>query len=127
MTINLNLTGDRYVPHHTVVTAPENVELSFKSSCYVLSEIIVDVVDQDGHARYKSHGDPVDISRHTQRAGEVFLSCSLIARGEVLTSWQIESLLVKETPSGLIVISELEYFKARMDVLEQALLELAKK
>ncbi len=126
MTVNLTLGGNEYVAHHTVVTAPEEkVELSFSSVCFAITELVVSVETSDGLYHYKTSAGSVDISRHCRRAGEVKLSCSLVVRGEVLKTWRIESLLVKEVPGGMLVISELEDFKNRMARMEAALLELA--
>ena len=55
--------------------------------------------------------------------------CGLIAvdvvfRGKVAKVWQVEPLCAIVTPSGIELIPEIEYLKARVSTLERALVEL---
>ena len=125
MNINIYLGSEPFIRHNEIIVLPaDSVILNLSSGAYALGEKIVTVITEDGEKQYR-YNEPLDISEHFTKAGEVKITVSLVVRGEVATVWQIEPFCVKQIPSGFIAIPEITELKERISILEKAVIETA--
>lgn len=128
MQLNFILTAGAFVPHNEIITAPEEkVELTFSSPIYPTDGLIISVRKGSDERQYKpKDGEPVDITELCRSAGVVEITASIATRGRVAKVWQIEPLLIKETPCGFEPVPQITALEERVATLEQALVELTK-
>lgn len=124
MKITLYLGADSYLRHNEIITLPEEkVEFEFKNTAHSFGEKILTVRNGETERQYKLADKPVDITDFCTIPGRVEACVSLVVRGEVARTWQVEPLCVKKIEGGFAVIPEIEDIKARIRLLEQAVTE----
>lgn len=126
MKITLYLTADKYLRHNEIITLPEElVELDIKRTMHSVGTLILSIKSSIGEKQYKLSDSPIDVTKFFLSPGEVNACVSLVIRGEVARTWQIEPFCVKEIPGGFEAIPEIEALKARIRILEKAVAETA--
>ena len=126
MLIEFNIKDDPFLAHNEVIpSAVDKVEIVFRMNTYAVGDLVLAIKDATHEQKSVVYLDePVDLTEFFKIPGEVNASLSLLVRGEVARSWQLESFCVKETPSGITAIPLIEDLKARVTTLEAALCEV---
>ena len=125
MKITLRLSNADTIFHKEIITLPEDkIEVVVDNNPYLQGELILSLKNGDTEKQYKVGKEPVDIREMFNDAGEVCGALTLLIRGKVAKVWQVEPLCAIVTPSGIELIPEIEYLKARVSTLERALVEL---
>ena len=133
MVIDITLNTAEYLSHHTVINLPaDTVEIKLNKTAFSRGDIILTADNGRGTKQYHAGDEPIDITELCTAPGEVKLAATLAIRGEVARVWQIESLILKAIPSGIIAIDEITELKGqitsladRLSQTEAALTELA--
>lgn len=122
MVIELTLNTAEYISHRTVVNLPaDTVEIKLNKTAFSPGDIILTADNGDTERQYHAGDEPVDITELCTAPGEVKLAATLAIRGEVARVWQIESLILKKIPSGIIAIDEITELKGQITSLENRL------
>lgn len=122
MVIDITLNTAEYLSHHTVINLPaDTVEIKLNKTAFSRGDIILTADNGCDTKQYRAGDEPVDITELCTAPGEVKLSASLAIRGEVARVWQIESLILKRIPSGILAIDEITDLKEQIKSLEDRL------
>lgn len=133
MIIDITLNTAEYLSHHTVINLPaDTVEIKLNKTAFSPGDIILTVDNGTIQKQYQAGDEPVDITKLCTAPGEIKLAAVLAIRGEAVRVWQIESLILKKIPSGIVAIDEITELKGQITSLEErlsqteaALIELA--
>lgn len=125
MQINITLGTPNLVRVNECVIIPEEVSISFTSYLYALGTLVGTARCGEKIKKFKTTGEPVDLSELFSRAGKVDIELSMLAGGEAVKTWRLEPILVKEIEHELRAIPEIDALNERIDTLEAALSELA--
>ena len=82
---------------------PENLVLEFES-VYSLDKLCVEVRQNDKKEKFITYKKVVDISDFTKQAGNIEIFVSLICNGEVVKSWELEPIVVKEVDGDFKIL-----------------------
>lgn len=122
MVIDITLNTAEYLSHHTVINLPsDTVEINLNKTAFSLGDIILTVDNGTSKKQYRAGDEPVDITELCTAPGEVKLAAVLAISGEVARVWQIESLILKKIPSGIVAIDEITELKGQIISLEERL------
>lgn len=125
MKITLRLSNANTIYHNEILTLPEDkIDVVVENNPYLEGELILSLRNAHQEKQYKVGKEPTDIREMFEEEGEVCGSLTLLIRGKVAKVWQVEPLCAIVTPSGIELIPEIEYLKARVSTLEHALVEL---
>ena len=126
MIIDINLQSQKFVSlGEQKILLPEDVYLRFASSVYNLGTLIVSVSNGSESKKYKTMGEPIDITPLCAKAGEIKIEASLVINCEPVKNWRIESLLICEVEHELKAIPEIEALKTEINKCRTAITELA--
>ena len=122
--INITLGALNLVRVNESVIVPENVSVSFTSQVYSLGTLVGTAKCGKKTKKFKTTGEPVDLSELFTQAGKVDIELSMIAHGEPVKNWRIEPILVKEINHELVAIPEITELTERVATLEAGISEL---
>lgn len=126
MVIKLHLGADKYLRHNQIITIPEDkVEIQLARTALSFGELLLSVRNGEGEKQYKPSDTSVDITDMCQIPGRVDACVSLLVKGEVARTWQVEPFCIKRIPGGYEAIPEIEELKEKIRTLEKAVVETA--
>lgn len=128
MNINIRLGGASFVYLGEVVSLPlaegERVTVTFSSSDYRLGALVLLARCGDVEKKYKTVGEPIDITELCSRAGAIEMSVGLVIKGKTAKTWAVETLVLKEAELSLVPIPELVEMRKSIETMKKALLEM---
>ena len=129
MKIEIPLLGNPRIRLDTgTVILPENkISLVFTSNIYKLGTLVGKVISEETTISFKAAADEkIDISEICKKAGTVTIIVSLVAHGEVLKTWNVEPIILKEVDHQIHATPELDELKNKISRLELAIQEIKK-
>ena len=106
---------------------PCDVHIRFFSNVYVIPTLSIHI--KNGNFKRKittTLGEEIDISDCFLKAGKVEISVAMIINGESVKEWIVEPIIIKEIEHSFIAIPEIEDLKSRLNIIENAIREIAK-
>lgn len=129
MLITIPLLGNPRIRLDTgIIPLPENnVSIVFTSNIYKLVTLVGKVISEEETISFKATADEkIDISEICKKAGTLTIIVSLVAHGEVLKTWNVEPIILKEVDHQIHATPELDELKNKISRLEMAVHEVSK-
>lgn len=129
MKIEIPLLGNPRIRLDTgIIPLPENnVSIVFTSNIYKLVTLVGKVITEYDTFSFKvTDNESIDISDLCKKAGTVTIIVSLVAHGEVLKTWNIEPIILKEIDHQIYATPEIDELKNKIARLEMAVQEVSK-
>lgn len=127
-TITLNGSACALCDLQEPILLPETLELSFISSVYKMSNLVllVTVKNGDVQKQYKASAKndyTIDVSE-LLFLGSLDIEISACTKSEPVKTWRVPSLFVKEIKHEMALIPEIEELKAQIKLMATAIKDI---
>jgi hypothetical protein len=127
MQIMLNTGSTATLDIKEPIILPNAVEIEFKSNYYKLNTLAVTAKNGDIQERHVLDKAPYKIAlKDVVRVGRIELEISNVISGEIVKSWRVPDIILKEINHQFEVIPEIEELKSEISKIKQALTEILK-
>ena len=122
MILSVNLTAKTFasLAENKILLPEKEVLVQFSSTVYKLGTLIVTVRNGNDCKRYKTIGEPINITPLCQKAGAIEMHIEQVIRFETVKSWTTEQLILVETDHGFEAIPEIQVIKNDLKAFKQS-------
>lgn len=100
-----------------IMAENETLTLEFKSD-YILSDLLISIKNGDTVKQYKSSGVLFAVPKEVCFAGALEISISLLKSAEVVKTWNVAPILIKEINAGFEAFDAFRSLEQRVSALE---------
>lgn len=127
MKITLNAGSCAMLDAFEPIILPNEVEIEFNSSHYKLNTLAITAKNGDIKERFVLDKAPYKIAlKEAVKAGRIELEISNVIAGEVVKSWRVPDIILKEVEHNFAVIPEIEEIKIELAKIKQGMAEILK-
>jgi hypothetical protein len=125
MKITLNAGSCAMLDAFEPIILPNEVEIEFNSSHYKLNTLAITAKNGDIKERFVLDKAPYKIAlKEVLRAGRVELEISNVIAGEIVKTWRVPDIILKEINHQFEVIPEIEELKTELAKVKQGIAEI---
>lgn len=125
MKITLNAGSCAMLDAFEPIILPNEVEIEFNSSHYKLNTLAITAKNGDIKEKFVLDKAPYKIAlKEVLRAGRVELEISNVIAGEIVKSWRVPDIILKEINHQFEVIPEIEELKTELAKVKQGIAEI---
>lgn len=125
MKITLNAGSCAMLDAYEPIILPSEVEIEFNSSHYKLNTLAITAKNGDIKERFVLDKSPYKIAlKEVAKAGRIELEISNVIAGEVVKSWRVPDIILKEINHQFEVIPEIEELKTEIAKVKQGIAEI---
>jgi hypothetical protein len=125
MKITLNAGSCAMLDAFEPIILPNEVEIEFNSSHYKLNTLAITAKNGDIKERFVLDKAPYKIAlKEVVKAGRIELEISNVIAGEVVKSWRVPDIILKEINHQFEVIPEIEELKTEIAKVKQGIAEI---
>lgn len=125
MKITLNAGSCAMLDAYEPIILPNEVEIEFNSSHYKLNTLAITAKNGDIKEKFVLDKAPYKIALNkVVRAGRIELEISNVIAGEVVKSWRVPDIILKEINHQFEVIPEIEELKTELAKVKQGIAEI---
>lgn len=125
MKITLNAGSCAMLDAFEPIILPSEVEIEFNSSHYKLNTLAITAKNGDIKERFALDKAPYKIAlKEVVKAGRIELEISNVIAGEVVKSWRVPDIILKEINHQFEVIPEIEELKTELAKVKQGIAEI---
>lgn len=125
MKITLNAGSCAMLDAYEPIILPSEVEIEFNSSHYKLNTLAITAKNGDIKERFVLDKAPYKIAlKEVVKAGRIELEISNVISGEVVKSWRVPDIILKEINHQFEVIPEIEELKTELAKVKQGIAEI---
>jgi hypothetical protein len=118
-TIKLALSHGRLSDREPFIVADnETLSLTFESD-YKLSELLISLINGETVKQYKSSGNSFTVPSDLCKAGTLEIVVKLMKSGEVVKTWNVAPIIVKEINEGFEAYDVIYALEERIIALEE--------
>lgn len=127
MQITLNMGTVAMTDTNEPFVLPDVLNIEIVSPVYRLDTIVLTAKNGDVKEQFKIKEKPFAIAlKDTVKAGKIDLEISNVIQGEVVKSWRVPSIIIKEIEHRFEAIPEIEELKREIALVKQGIAEIMK-
>lgn len=125
--ITLNAGSMARLEKNEPFVLPDTLEIEFNSTVYRLNTLAITAKNGDATEKFKLTQKPYKIElKDVLKAGRVELEISSLVLGEVVKSWRVPDIIIKEVEHTFEAIPEIEELKNEINTLKKAIADILK-
>lgn len=127
MQITLNAGSLATTDFKEPIVLPDTLDINIISPVYVLDTLVLTAKNGAIIEQVKLNEKPYKTSlKKVLRAGKIEIEISLLVKGDIVKTWRVPDIIIKETKYTFEAIPEIEELKNEISKLKQGFAEILK-